>query len=147
MIIPGGESTTISKLLIRYGLFDEIVERNKKGMSIYGTCAGAIVLAKEVIENNLKTLGLVDISIKRNDYGRQIDSFEAKLKIKNIGQVNGIFIRAPVVKKLNNEIEVLSEYKGDVVALRDGNILITTFHPELSEDYSVHRYFVDMIKG
>ena len=147
LIIPGGESTTITKLLIRYNLFDEIIKRNKEGMCVYGTCAGAIVLAKEIVGSNQPSLGLIDISIKRNDYGRQIDSFESKFDFEGIGMVNGIFIRSPVIKKINKRVKVLAKFEGDIVALRENNILITTFHPELTENFKVHEYFVEMVNN
>jgi len=144
LIIPGGESTTISLLMRKYKLDTAIKEKHKQGMPIYGTCAGAIVLAKNIIGNSQQKLGLMDISIKRNDYGRQIDSFESDLKIKNIGDFKGIFIRSPIIKKFYNGAEVLSEHKNQPVMVRQNNLLITTFHPELTNDVRIHEYFLNM---
>ena len=146
LIIPGGESTTIGSLMIKYGLDKKIIQKNNDGMSIYGTCAGAILLAKNILESEQPRLNLLDISIKRNDYGRQIDSFEADLKIENIGKFNGIFIRAPVIEKVNNGVNVLSVLNKKPVLIQKNNILASTFHPELTNDKRVHEYFVDMVK-
>jgi len=147
LIIPGGESTTIGLLLKKYKLDIAIKEKHKHGMPIYGTCAGAIILAKEIIGSNKQPkLNLADISIKRNDYGRQIDSFEAELSIKDIGNFNGVFIRAPIIKSFYNGIEVLSEHKNSPVMVRQHNLLLTTFHPELTNDTRVHEYFLNMAK-
>ena len=147
LIIPGGESTTIAKLIQHYKLDKAIINKNKEGMPIYGTCAGAILLAKEVIDNKTPTLNLLDISIKRNDYGRQIDSFETDLHIKNFSKpFHAIFIRAPAIQSYNSGSEVLAEFNNHPVMLRQNNILVTTFHPELTNDLRVHKYFVEMIK-
>ena len=144
LIIPGGESTTISLLMRKYKLDAAIKEKHKHGLPIYGTCAGAIVLAKSIIGNNQQKLGLADISIKRNDYGRQINSFETELSIKDIGDFKGIFIRAPTIKSFYNGAEILSEHKNNPVMVRQDNILITTFHPELTNDTRIHKYFLEM---
>ena len=144
LIIPGGESTTIGMLMRKYKLDAEIMQKNKEGMPIYGTCAGAILLAKEIIGSKQLKLGLVDISVKRNNYGRQIDSFEADLSIKDIGDFKGVFIRAPIIKSSYNGAEILAEYKNNPVMMRQDNILITTFHPELTNDTRIHKYFLDM---
>ncbi|MBI2651393.1 pyridoxal 5'-phosphate synthase glutaminase subunit PdxT [Candidatus Woesearchaeota archaeon] len=144
LIMPGGESTTIGFLMKKYKVDKAIKERHKQGMPIYGTCAGAILLSKEIIGSNQPKLGLADISIKRNDYGRQIDSFETELDIKGIGKSKGVFIRAPVIKNIYNGVEILSEYKNQPVMVRQNNILITTFHPELANETRVHKYFLNM---
>jgi len=144
LIIPGGESTTISKLMKKYGLDQAIKEKHKHGLPIYGTCAGAIVLAKNIIDENQTNLGLVDISIKRNEYGRQINSFEADLSIKDIGNFHGIFIRSPVIKKFYNGCEVLAEHRNSPVMIKQKNLLLTTFHPELTNDTRIHEYFLNM---
>jgi|TARA_Y100000310_G_scaffold333887_1_gene412377 5'-phosphate synthase pdxT subunit len=146
LIIPGGESTTISLLMKKYKLNSDIKKMHKKGMPIFGTCAGAILLAKNIINYKLSNLGLADISIKRNDYGRQIDSFEAKLSIKDIGDFNGFFIRAPIIKNIHNGAEILSEHNNIPVMIQQHNLLLTTFHPELTNDTKVHKYFLDMAK-
>ena len=145
LIIPGGESTTIGKLMQQYGLDKAILERYKKGMSIYGTCAGAILLAKD-INLDQPNLGLMDISVTRNGYGRQIDSFEADLNIEKIGKFRGVFIRAPLVDSVYDGVKVLSQFDGRPVMAEQGHLLITTFHPELTDDSRVHKYFIDMVK-
>ncbi|MAE42881.1 pyridoxal 5'-phosphate synthase glutaminase subunit PdxT [Candidatus Woesearchaeota archaeon] len=144
LIIPGGESTTISLLMKKYKLNTAIKKKHKQGMPIYGTCAGAILLAKEIIKDKIPNLNLIDISIERNSYGRQIASFEAELSIKDIGNFNGVFIRAPVIKRFYNGAEILSEHKNNPVMVKQDNILITTFHPELTDDARVHEYFLNM---
>lgn len=144
LIIPGGESITIGLLMKKYQLDKAIKEKYKQGMPIYGTCAGAVVLAKDIIDKKQPKLALVDISIKRNEYGRQIDSFEAELSIKDIGNFKGVFIRAPVIKRFYNGVQILSEHKNSPVMVRQHNLLITTFHPELTNDTRVHEYFLNM---
>ena len=146
LIIPGGESTTIGMLMKKYKLDKAIKEKHKQGMSIYGACAGAIILAKDVIGSKQPKLNLADISIKRNDYGRQIDSFEAELSIREIGNFKGVFIRAPVIKRFYNGTEILAEHNKFPVMAKQNNILITTFHPELTNDARVHQYFLDMAR-
>ena len=144
LIMPGGESTTIGMLMRKYKLDAKIKQKHREGMPIYGTCAGAILLAKEIIDSKQPKLALADISVKSNDYGRQIDSFEADLSIKDIGEFKGVFIRAPTIKSFYNGAEILSEYKNNPVMMRQDNILITTFHPELTNDTRVHEYFLNM---
>src|SRR3989338_32181 len=112
-------------------------------MTIYGTCAGSILLSREVIGNNVSSLNLIDIGIERNAYGRQIDSFEAELIIKDIGNFKGIFIRAPVIKKVSNSVQILAEHNQFPVMVQHNNILVTTFHPELSNDTRVHEHFLN----
>ena len=146
LIIPGGESTTMGMLAKKYGVDKAIKEKHKGGMPIYGACAGAIMLAKDIIGSKQPKLGLADISIKRNDYGRQIDSFEAGLSIRDIGNFNGIFIRAPIIKKVYNGAEILSEYKNSPVMVKQHDLLITTFHPELTDDTRIHEYFLAMAR-
>ena len=145
LIIPGGESTAIGNLMQRHGLDREIIEKHKLGMAIYGTCAGAILLAKDIVGSRQPRLNLLDISVKRNDYGRQADSFEAELGIEGIGKFNGIFIRAPVIEKVGTAVKILSDFHGKPVLVQKGNILAGTFHPELGEDKRMHEYFIGMI--
>jgi len=146
LVIPGGESTTIGKLMNRYNLDREIIRKYHIGMPIYGSCAGAIVLAKNVLPNRQFSLRLMDITAKRNDYGRQIDSFETDLEINSIGDYRGIFIRAPAIDLINNGVKVLSTFKGKPVMVQQDDILVTTFHPELTNDPRIHQYFIDTIK-
>lgn len=138
LILPGGESTTIMKLMKRFGLDKEIVKQYKKNkLCIFGTCAGAVLLAKKIINNSQRTLALADIEIERNAYGRQIDSFEKE---------DMIFIRAPIIRNVGKNVEVIKEVDNNPVMIEQDNILITTFHPELTESSVVHKYFVDMCK-
>src|SRR3989344_206420 len=146
LIIPGGESTAIGNLMQKYNLGDAIMEKHRQRMAIYGTCAGAILLAKDIIDSSQPRLGLLDISVARNDYGRQIDSFESELSIENIGKFNGIFIRAPVIEKVNNGVKILSKLNNKPVLIQKDNILASTFHPELTNDKRVHEYFIGMVK-
>lgn len=147
LIIPGGESTTMIKLLQDYKLDRAIIAKHSLGLPIYGTCAGSILLAKDVTNYNIPTLGLLDISIKRNDYGRQIDSFETEVQINNfLKPFPAIFIRAPIVHSYHTNSQILSEFNNSPVMLKQNNILITTFHPELTSDLRVHKYFIDMIQ-
>jgi 5'-phosphate synthase pdxT subunit len=147
LILPGGESTTIGKLMVRFGVGDAIVRRVAAGMPVYGTCAGLIVLAREVEGSDQYRLGLLDVSVARNAFGRQIDSFEADISMPVLGPepVRGVFIRAPYVRSAGPGVEVLAQYEGKIVAVRQGNILATAFHPELTDDVRVHSMFLSQI--
>ena len=146
LIIPGGESTTMSYLMETSGLGKEIKRRVRAGMPFYGTCAGAIVAAKKVLgEKRFEPLGLIDIEIKRNDYGRQVDSFEAELEVKGAGKVNGVFIRSPIIKKIGKGVEVLASFEGKPVLVRQKNILVGTFHPETEKDFFAHKILLGML--
>lgn len=146
LIIPGGESTTIGKLLNWFNLKKEIIRYAKKGRPVWGTCAGAILLAKNIEgKQKAETLNLMDITIERNAYGRQLDSFETEIEF-NASTVPGIFIRAPKIVAIGAEVKILAQYKGEIVAAREKNFLVTNFHPELTEDLTVHKYFVEMCK-
>ena len=147
LIIPGGESTAIGKLMKKYRLDRKIKDKHNEGMPIFGTCAGTILLAKEITGNQQPKLELMDISVERNAYGRQIDSFEADIEINNLGRFKGIFIRAPVIKNIYNGAEVLSEFNGKAVLVKNGNLLAATFHPELTDDIRLHEYFIDIVKS
>ncbi len=148
LIIPGGESTTISKLLSSYRLMEPVRKRIKQGIPVLGTCAGMILLAKKVTETEVDPIGVLGIEIKRNAYGRQVDSFEADLPIPALGTktFRGIFIRAPIVQKVEPAVEVLCQVNSHAVAVKQGNILACAFHPELTEDLRIHQYFIDMIR-
>jgi len=145
LILPGGESTAIGKLLVSSGLGKEIIKKHKEGMGVFGTCAGAILLSKKIINNSQTSLNLLDIEIKRNEYGRQVDSFEADLAIKGIGKFKGIFIRSPIIHSVGKNVEVLAEFEGNPVMVRQGKILACAFHPELTEKPDVHKYFIKML--
>ncbi|MFA6305464.1 MAG: pyridoxal 5'-phosphate synthase glutaminase subunit PdxT [Candidatus Gracilibacteria bacterium] len=157
LIIPGGESTTIGKLLRRFGLGDEIIKRVKNGMAVWGTCAGAILLAKKIVgdrgekdENSkVEGLNLMDIAVERNAYGRQLDSFETQVEFDlGVGAFGykcpAVFIRAPKILEVGKGVEILAEYRGEIVAARQKNMLVTTFHPELTDSLEVHQYFAGM---
>ena len=146
LILPGGESTTIARLLKESGLWDELRERGQSGLPLYGTCAGLILLAKEILEDRPKGLGLLDITVDRNAYGRQVDSFEADIEIRGIGPFHAVFIRAPKVIRWGPDVDVLAEYDDSPVLLRQGRILASSFHPELTDDTRVHEYFLQLVR-
>jgi 5'-phosphate synthase pdxT subunit len=145
LIMPGGESTTIGKLMVQYGLDAPIRERALSGFPIWGTCAGMILLAKDIGGLRQPLIGVMDIVVERNAFGRQLDSFEADLDIPAIGDApfRAIFIRAPLIHSVAGETEVLVRLTdGRIVAAREGNLLATSFHPELTNDDRLHRYFL-----
>jgi len=151
LIIPGGESTSISNLIDAYELRNEIKRLAENGLPIFGTCAGMIMLASEITDGNKATpLGLMNISVRRNAFGRQVDSFEADLSILALGSdpFHCIFIRAPFITQANSDVEVLANLSdGTIVAAREGKMLVSAFHPELTDDTRFHRYFLDIIEG
>ena len=149
LVIPGGESTTISKLLSDYGLMQPIRELAEQGFPIFGTCAGLVLLAKRVSNLEMEPIGVMDIEVKRNAFGRQVDSFEANLEIPALhnGTFHGVFIRAPIIEKTENGVEVLCLLNDKPVAVRQGKLLACAFHPELTDDLRLHRYFLDIVKG
>jgi len=150
LIIPGGESTTISKLMKDYDLVSGIKQLAEEGKPIFGTCAGMILLAKEIPGSTVEPLGLMDISVRRNAFGRQNESFETDLDIPVLGEkpFHAVFIRAPLIENINGTTEVLARLdNGTAVAARQGKFLATSFHPELTDDLRFHRYFLDMISG
>lgn len=146
IILPGGESTTIAKLLNIFCLAEPIKERVKNGMPVWGTCAGLILLAKNII-NEKAHLALMDITVRRNAYGRQLDSFGCDALIPAVSEkpVPLVFIRAPWIENVGNGVEVLCEVDSHIVTARQGNMLATSFHPELTDDLAFHKYFADMI--
>ncbi len=146
LIIPGGESTVMGKLLHELGLFDIIKEKIESGMPVFGTCAGLILLAKSIDNDSAIHLATMDITAQRNAYGRQLGSFFATADFGDEKDVPMTFIRAPYIKKVDGDTVVLSEVDGKIVAARQGNQLVTAFHPELNDDTRIHRYFLDMIK-
>lgn len=150
LIIPGGESTAISKLMVSYGFYEPIAERYASGMAVWGTCAGAILIAKDVIDGipDQRSLDLMDVQVRRNAYGRQFDSFEADLDFAHIGEpYRGVFIRAPWLETVGEGVEVLATHEGHIVAARQGRLLSTTFHPELTGDPRIHRFFAEAVVG
>ena len=150
LIIPGGESTAIGKLMETYGFYDAVARRHEEGMAIWGTCAGAILIARNVLDAlpGQRTLGLMDITIRRNAYGRQVDSFEAPLDVDGLREpFIGVFIRAPWIERVGEGVDVLSRHDGHIVATRQGDLMATSFHPELTGDPRIHRLFVDGIEA
>lgn len=148
LIVPGGESTTIGKLIDRFGLLGPITERAGTGMPLYGTCAGAILMAKEIVgrEDAPHRFPILDISVQRNAYGRQIDSFEAELRIDGLhGTFTAVFIRAPVIDRVGEDVEVLATCDEKPVLVRQGHLLASTFHPEMTDDPRIHELFLGMV--
>ena len=145
LIVPGGESTVIGKLLKELDCFDLVQERIQNGLPVFGTCAGLILLAKEA-EGGKVQLGTMDIVARRNAYGRQLGSFSTTAEMKGVGEVPMVFIRAPYITSVSGSTEVLAEVDGKIVAAREGSQLVTAFHPELTEDTRVHGYFLHMVE-
>ena len=150
LIIPGGESTTISKLMLDYDLTGDIRNLAENGLPIFGTCAGMILLASNTPDSEIEPLGLMKMGVRRNAFGRQVDSFETALSIPVLGQepFPGIFIRAPLIERVNSEVEVLARLAdGSGVAARQGKLLACAFHPELTDDLRFHQYFISIVAG
>ena len=147
LVVPGGESTVIGKLATRYGLAEPLRERISAGLPVLGTCAGMIFLAREVEGPPQDLLRVLDVRVRRNAFGRQVASFEAEVDVKGVdgGPVSGAFIRAPWVAEAGPAVEVLGEIDGKVVAVRQGNLLATAFHPELTGEVRLHRWLVDLV--
>ena len=154
LIIPGGESTTIGQLSLVNSSFRVIKEKIEGGMPVFGICAGMILLAKTandrvVGKTNQPLLDLLEIKIERNSFGRQRESFEAEVAMEsiNIPQFRGVFIRAPSISEVSSDVEVLAKFNEKIVAIKKGNIIGTSFHPELTSDVSLHKYFVNLVKN
>ncbi|HET6214834.1 MAG TPA: pyridoxal 5'-phosphate synthase glutaminase subunit PdxT [Micromonosporaceae bacterium] len=153
LVIPGGESTTMSKLAVDFGVLEPIRSRIKAGMPAYGSCAGMIMLAGEILDGrpDQQTFGGIEMTVRRNAFGRQVDSFEAPVTLDGVpgGPFHAVFIRAPWVERVGPEVEVLGRTGGNarIVAVRQGNLLATAFHPELTGDLRVHRLFVEIARG
>ena len=150
LIIPGGESTTLSRLMSLYRLREPVADMAASGKAVWGTCAGMIMLAAEITEEDPVPLAVMDVGVQRNAFGRQVDSFEQDLTIKGLGPdpYHAIFIRAPVILRVGKEVDVLSALPdGRPVAVQQQNLLATAFHPELTADARMHRYFVAMAGG
>ncbi|MBT2385582.1 pyridoxal 5'-phosphate synthase glutaminase subunit PdxT [Streptomyces sp. ISL-11] len=151
LVIPGGESTTMSKLAVAFGMLEPLRERVRAGLPVYGTCAGMIMVADKLLDGreDQETLGGIDMIVRRNAFGRQNESFEAVIDVAGVegGPVEGVFIRAPWVESVGASAEVLATYDGHTVAVRQGNVLATSFHPELTGDHRVHGLFVGMVRA
>ena len=149
LVLPGGESTTIGKLMVDFGLVGKIKERYAEGMAIYGTCAGMILLCREIIGSDQPSLRLFDARVQRNAFGRQRESFEADLFVPEMqaGEepIRAVFIRAPYLEQAGRDVQVLAKVNGKAVIARQGKMLVTSFHPELTDDDRIHRYFLQMI--
>jgi 5'-phosphate synthase pdxT subunit len=148
LILPGGESTTIGKLLDRFGLLEPLTERARAGMPLYGTCAGAILLASDITgdQDAPHRVGLMTMTVRRNAYGRQVDSFESDLQIQGVDEpFRAVFIRAPSIEAVGDGVEVLATHDGAPVLVRQGNLLASTFHPEMTGDNRVHELFLELL--
>lgn len=146
LILPGGESSVMGKLLRDLGLFYPLREKIKNGLPVFGTCAGMILLAKEIDNDERRHFSCMDITVKRNAYGRQLGSFVTKDKFEGIGDVEMVFIRAPFVSEVKEGVDILSIVNDNIVAVRQKNMLATSYHPELTNDLSVHKYFIKMVE-
>ena len=149
LVIPGGESTTIAKLAKAFGVFDLIKSRIASGMPTYGSCAGMILIADQILDGGVDQEGFggIDAQVRRNAFGRQVDSFETDLTFAGISGAafRAVFIRAPWVESVGTQVEVLASFNGHPVAIRQGHLLATSFHPELTGDNRIHRFFVDQV--
>ncbi len=147
IIIPGGESTTIGKLMRKYDFMDALQQFSAQGKPIFGTCAGLIVLAERIAGQEQAHLSLMDMTVCRNAFGRQKESFETDLEIKGVDEpVRAVFIRAPLIESVGENVDVLSVYNDEIVAARQQHLLACSFHPELTDDYRLHQYFVEMVQ-
>jgi len=150
LIIPGGESTTLSRLMTIYSLREPVTKMAELGHAVWGTCAGMIMLSREITENDPVPLGVIDIGVQRNAFGRQVDSFEQSLNVCGLGPdpFHAIFIRAPLIIRVGEDVKVLSTLDGErPVAVQQGNLMATSFHPELTNDYRFHEHFLDLAAG
>jgi 5'-phosphate synthase pdxT subunit len=150
IVIPGGESTTIGRLLDVFGVLEPLRDAVRDGLPTFGSCAGMILLAREILDgrDDQPLLGGLDITVRRNAFGRQVDSFETEVDVQGVpgGPVHAVFIRAPIVERAGKDVQVLAEVEGRSVAVRDARRLATAFHPELSGDARMHRLFVEMVR-
>ncbi len=147
LVIPGGESTVIGKLLGDLGMTEDVRSMIKGGTPVFGTCAGLILLAKKIENDSRVGLGTMDIAVRRNAYGRQLGSFSCTAEMKGVGTIPMAFIRAPYIERVFGKAESLAVVDGHIVAARQDNQLVTAFHPELTDDTRVHEYFLGMISG
>ena len=150
IVLPGGESTTMSRLLVTSGLFDALAARFDEGLAAFGTCAGMILLARTVLDGrpDQRCFGVVDIAVRRNAYGRQVDSFETELSVRGLDEpFHAVFIRAPIITAVGDGVEILAEHESNPVVVRDGNIVVASFHPELTGDGRLHALFLSTLQG
>jgi pyridoxal 5'-phosphate synthase pdxT subunit len=148
IIVPGGESTTIGKLLVTFEVLEPLRKALAGGLPAYGSCAGMILLADRLLDATADQIGLggIDMTVRRNAFGRQIDSFEGPVTVKGVGEIEAVFIRAPWAEQVGEQVEVLARVADKIVAVRQGSLLATSFHPELTGDLRVHQMFVTMVK-
>ncbi|MBS4216695.1 pyridoxal 5'-phosphate synthase glutaminase subunit PdxT [Neobacillus rhizophilus] len=147
LILPGGESTTMRRLIDKYDFMDSLKEFAREGKPMFGTCAGLILLAKNIVGYSEPHLGVMDVTVERNSFGRQVDSFEADLAVKDVaGGFPAVFIRAPHIVEAGENVEILSKHDGRIVLAREGQFLGCSFHPELTDDHRLTAYFVEMVK-
>lgn len=150
LVLPGGESTTMAKLARTFDLLDPLRERVREGLPVLGTCAGMILLADRILDGaeGQETVGGIDMTVRRNAFGRQVDSFEEEIEMRGLdGTVHGVFIRAPWVEQVGPDVDVLAEAAGHAVAVRQGALMATSFHPEVGGDGRVHRLFVELVRS
>lgn len=147
LVLPGGESTTMRRLIDKYHFFEPLKSFAKQGKPMFGTCAGLILMAKKLYGQDEGHLEIIDMEVERNAFGRQRESFEAELMVKGIADdIMAVFIRAPLIKNVGENVEILSKYKGEIVAVRQNQFLACSFHPELTADTRFHQYFVEIVK-
>ena len=146
LILPGGESTTMGKLLRDQDMLIPIQEEILSGLPVFGTCAGLILLAKEIISQKESHLGTMDMVVERNAYGRQLGSFYTEAECKGVGQIPMTFIRGPIISSVGEDVEILATVDNQIVAAQEKNMLVTSFHPELTDDVRLHQYFINMCK-
>lgn len=148
LVFPGGESTTMRRLINKYGFYEPLKEFARKGKPVFGTCAGAILMAKELVGHTEPHIAVMDMKVERNAFGRQRESFEALLPVKGVGEdIDAVFIRAPIIESVGEAVEVLAEFDGDIVVAKQGPLLACSFHPELTNDNRMHQYFVKMVRS
>ncbi len=150
LVLPGGESTTMSRLLVTSGLFDPIGTRIAQGMPVFGTCAGMILVAAEVLDGrpDQRSFAAIDITVRRNGYGRQVDSFEHDIVVDGLAEpFHAIFIRAPKVERVGGDVQVVASLDGSAVIAQQGSILVASCHPELTSDHRIHRRFLDLVEA
>jgi 5'-phosphate synthase pdxT subunit len=143
LVIPGGESTTIRKLAVAFGLLEPLRARLSAGLPVLGTCAGMIACATSIADGDEPIVPLVDITVRRNAYGRQAQSFEADIEVSGIGEMRAVFIRAPRIERIGDGVEVIASHNGEAVAVRTGRAILTAFHPEIAGDARLHRLFLE----
>ena len=146
LILPGGESTTMGKLLREQDMLIPIRETILSGLPVFGTCAGLILLAKEITSQEESHLGTMDMVVERNAYGRQLGSFYTEAECKGVGSIPMTFIRGPIISSVGEDVEILATVDNQIVAAQEKNMLVTSFHPELTDDVSLHQYFINMCK-